>query len=121
MLVFGGESAYLSHLPMFMAPPHRYQLIMGVSLEKAGADQLPVMVADRQKTGTRMYSLTPTRNFVLTDLVTPDPDHPRLDSFPGSVVRGHFETGHFEPPGQELIPHLMAHVEHVFVFEKFSH
>jgi hypothetical protein len=120
MLVFGNESAYLSHLPMFMAPPHRYQLIMGVALEKAGADQLPAIVADRQRTGTRMYSFTPTRNFVLTDLVTPDPAHPRLDSFPGTVVRGHFEPGHFEPAGQELISGVVAHVEHVFQFDKFA-
>jgi hypothetical protein len=121
MLVFGGESAYLSHLPMFMAPPHRYQLIMGAALENGGADQLPAIVADRKKTGTRMYSFAPTHNFALTDLVTPDPNHPRLDSFPGTVVRGHFEAGHFEPLGEPLIADVMAHIEHVFVFDKFAH
>jgi hypothetical protein len=120
MLVFGSESAYLSHLPMFSAPPHRYQLIMGVALTKGGADQLPAIVADRERTGSRMYSFTPTRNFVLTDLVTPDPEHPRLDSFPGTLVRGHFEPGHFEPQGEELVPGVVARVEHVFEFDKFA-
>jgi len=120
MLVFGGRSVYLSHLPMFMAPAHRYQLIMGVALDKAGTDQLPVIVSDRQKTGTRMYSFTPTRNFVLTDLVTPNPEHPRIDSFPGNVVRGHFESGHFEAPGEELVAGVVARVEHVFQFDKFA-
>jgi hypothetical protein len=105
---------------MFMAPAHRYQLIMGVALRKEGVDQLPVIVADRERTATRMYSLAPTRNFVLTDLVSPDSTRPKLDEFPGTVLRGHFEPNHFEPQGQELISDVVAHVEHIFHFNKFE-
>jgi hypothetical protein len=119
MLVFGAESAYFSHLPMFMAGPHRYQVIMEVTLEKAAEDQLPAIVKDREQTHTRMYSFTPTEDFVLTDLVSP-PDQPRLTAFPGGIVRGHFEPGHFEPEGQEIIPDVVAQVKNVIHFNKFA-
>ena len=91
MLVVGEETVYLSHLPMFMSP-HDYQVILAVTLTNKGSDPQAIYVNDRRKTGERIYTFAPER-FVLTDLVSPDPEHPRRSSFMGIPFRGHFERG----------------------------
>jgi hypothetical protein len=120
LLFFGQNTAYLSHLPMFSMPTHRYQVIMEVMLDKAGKDQLASVVKDREHTPTRMYSFTPTKNFRLPDLVSTDAQHPRLEAFPGTIVRGHFEPNHFEPQGEDIIPGVVARVKNVVHFNKFA-
>ena len=108
MLLFGEETAYLSHLPMF-GSPHNYQAIFEVMLSKTGIDPMAVYVDDRKahsdnKPEFKMYSFVPTQDFVLTNIVTPpDEDHPQLPlrSFPGNIWRGHFEPS---PPMQHFVP-----------------
>ena len=91
MLMVGEEMVYLSHLPMFMSP-HDYQVILAVTLTNKGSDPQAIYVNDRRTTGERIYTFVPER-FVLTDLVSPDPQHPRRGSFGGIPFRGHFERG----------------------------
>jgi len=93
MLLFGEESAYLSHFPMFRPHrPHDYQAIMEVALSKEGTDQLAAYVEDRQAhPQTKVYTWVPAMAFVLKDFASPDPHHPHGGSVVGSIVRGHFE------------------------------
>ena len=101
MLMVGQETVFLSHLPMFNAPdfnsPHRYQVILEVSLTKDGTDQLPIYVSDRKKNpATRIYTLNPDA-FVLPDLVSTDAGKP-VRSFKANIFRGHLEK-----PGNKLL------------------
>ena len=142
MLLFGEETAYFSHLPMFH-PNHDYQAIFEVSFSKAGTDPLAGYLEDRRThPKAKMYGFEPiiddededplTDKFILTDLVTPanphDPQSPPIrSSFKGGIYRGHFETFHehekaeSDPP--EPIPGLenvVAHVTNVVIFRKFN-
>jgi hypothetical protein len=142
MVLFGEQTAYLSHLPMFMAP-HDYQAIFEVTLSKEGTDLLAAYVQDRQRHPEwKMYSFAPiidlkdqdplTDPFILADLVTPaDPQEPLSppirSSVKGNIYRGHFETFHeHEKPESDdpkPIPDLdevVAHVTNAVVFRKFD-
>lgn len=120
MLLFGEETAYLSHLPMFMSP-HNYQAFFEVTLTKAGSDPFADYRKDREDTGTRMYSFAPTGpDFVLTDLLSLNAAPPRLTSFMGTIWRGHFEEGHFEPKGQPIIEGVRAQVTRSLHFQKLD-
>jgi hypothetical protein len=87
MLVLGGETIYVSHLPMFV-PQHRYQGIWEVSFGEA-ADA--VYRAERAKPGNAgvIFTLAPTTRFRLPELTT------TRASFEADVFKGHFERdGH---------------------------
>jgi hypothetical protein len=120
MLMVGEETIYLSHLPMFMSP-HDYQVILEVALTNTGSDPQAIYVSDRRTTGEKIYTFVPER-FVLTDLVEPDPQHPRRSSFKGTLFRGHFERGGEPLPmtaaGQP--PTINAQVTQVVHFRKFD-
>lgn len=128
MVFFGEQTAYLSHLPMFMSP-HDYQAIFEVTLSKAGTDPLGIYLEDRRThPKSRMYGLPPAEDFILTDLVTPANPHdpqspPLLSSFMGDIYRGHFETFHEHEKGGEPVPGLesvAAHVTNAVLFRKFN-
>lgn len=85
MLVFGTDTIYLSHLPMFM-PPHERQLILEVRFQGPG-DPAGVYRRDRAQSGEKIYTWVP-RSFVLTDLVNAGAGAARMQ---GAIVRGHFE------------------------------
>src|SRR5215212_3920941 len=103
MVLFGEQTAYLSHLPMFMSP-HDYQAIFEVTFSKEGTNPLAAYVEDRRgNPESKMYGFAPiiretdddplTDAFILTDLVTPanphDPQSPPIrSSFKGDIYRG---------------------------------
>src|SRR2546421_5245267 len=118
MLLFGDATAFLYHLPMFMAP-HNVQAYLEVMLTKAGADPLASYRQDRQHTGTKMYAFTP-RNFVLSDLLSPAPGKPVPASMTGQIWRGHFEPGHFEAEGQPILDGVTARVNSVLGVQKLD-
>ena len=108
MLVVGEQTVYLSHLPMFQAgktavnaagteftSPHRFQVILEATFSNQGKNVSDLYVKDRQahKT-TRIYTLEPNQKqpFILSHVFTP-PDKPQLQSFAGTVFRGHLEQG----------------------------
>jgi hypothetical protein len=108
MLVVGEQIVYLSHLPMFQGgqsvlnpagteftSPHRFQVILEATFSKQGKNVTDLYVKDRQshKT-TRIYTLEPNTKqpFILSRVFTP-PEKPQLQSFTGTVFRGHLEQG----------------------------
>jgi hypothetical protein len=101
MLVVGTEAVFLSHLPMFdglnegksdYTSPHRYQVILEARFSLGGKDLTAVYSEDRKNhPKTKMYTLSPTAEFVLAKLFTPDAQKPELSSFRATVFRGHLE------------------------------
>jgi hypothetical protein len=120
MLVFGEQTIFLSHLPMFAAlnetktgfrSPHRYQVIVEAAFTKEGKELRDIYVKDRQAHPmTRIYTLNP-EPFVLSRLFTPAKT-PKLTSFTATVFRGHFEQGGVPVPGLEQIVVEVVRVVH---------
>jgi hypothetical protein len=113
MLLFGENTAYLSHLPLFgAATPHHYQVILEVTLTKAGSDAQAAYVQDRRRhPSTKIYTFEP-EPFVLPDLNSKD--QPRR-SFKGKVFRGHFEK-----TGVPINRDVTATVTRVIHFREFD-
>ena len=72
---------------MFMSP-HFYQAILEVRLTKPGSAPQALYLDDRETTGTKMYGFNPDQEFVLPDLVSTDPQRPRVTRFSGTLWRG---------------------------------
>jgi hypothetical protein len=112
MLLFGEKTIYLSHLPMFSMNIHRYQVILEVTLTKAGADAQAAYVQDRrQHPGTKIYTFEP-EPFVLPEL---DPQNSQRSSFKGTIFRGHFERS-----GKPINEDVVAKVTRVIHFRRFD-
>lgn len=90
MLVLGGETVYVSHLPMFN-PFHRYQGIWEVSFGAEG-DRKYREERARPANAAQIFTLAPKENFRLPELTT------TKRSFRGDVF-----VGHFERPGKRLL------------------
>jgi hypothetical protein len=101
MLLVGEQTAYLSHLPMFVglneektdfATPHRFQVILEASFTDGNRNLTAVYTADRKKNpGVKIYTFNPAL-FVLPDL-DPAGSSP-LRKFRGNaLIRGHLERG----------------------------
>ena len=111
MLAVGEETIYLSHLPMFTDPAHRFQVILEVTLARDGDDPDPhaAYLADRRQSGATIYSVKPGE----FDITCLQPDHPQcITSFPGSLYRNHWER----PGGEEILPGLTFNVTRVVLF-----
>jgi hypothetical protein len=111
MLVVGEKSVYLSHLPMFEGN-HVFQLIMKATFQGAAANAQQLYAEDRRKNPqTKMYTLGPDPEmpFVLEELFTPDPQHPKRSTFHGTVFRGHLERRPHEP----VLTNITVEVERV--------
>lgn len=112
MLLFGEKKVYLSHLPMFSMPAHRYQVILEATLTKAGSDPQAAYVQDRrQHQNIKVYTFEP-EPFVLPDL---DPKNSRRNSFKGTIFRGHFERG-----GDAIGSEVTVNVTRVIHFRPFD-
>ena len=100
MLVVGGKTVFLSHLPMFddlsedksdYTSMHRYQVILEARFIRNRKDVTNIYTKDREaNAGIKMYTLQPAR-FVLARLFTPNPGDPKLRSFPATIFRNHLE------------------------------
>jgi hypothetical protein len=118
-LIFGTESVYLSHLPMFMFDvdrhPHNYQVIMEVDLPDDGTDSKANYIADRKAhPDTRVYTLDPER-FAMVDLISDDTDKP-IRSFKGDIYREHFER----PGKTNIIPNATFNVKNIIYSHRFD-
>jgi hypothetical protein len=113
MLLFGEKTVYLSHLPLFgTTTPHRYQVILEVTLTKTGGDPQADYVKDRrQHPATKIYTFDPSP-FVLPEL---DPKNTQRNSFKGTIFRGHFERG-----GKSINENVVANVTRVVHFREFD-
>jgi hypothetical protein len=100
MLLFGEQTIFVSHLPLFggvnstktaYRSVHRYQVILQASFAKSGKDVGDLYFKDRQThPDTRIYTLGPTTEFVLSRLFTPSAK-PRLKTFDATIFRDHLE------------------------------
>jgi len=112
MLIVGEENVYLSHLPMFGHPHHRYQVLLRVTLTQVGSDPQAAYVNDRRAhPEVKMYTLAPAENFALTDLAT----HPPRRSFMADIYRGHFERERVL-----VVENVQVNVEEVIHFRRFE-
>jgi len=127
MLVLGTEAVFLSHLPMFdginegksdYTSPHRYQVILEARFSSGGKDVTAVYTEDRKNhPKAKMYTLSPTAEFVLAKLFTPDAQKPELSSFRATVFRGHLERRGKPINGLEDIVVTVKQVMHAQKFE----
>lgn len=108
MLVFGDESIYLSHLPMY-APVHRYQIILEVGFSKDALDAEAVY-RDDLATSDDIYTIAPTESFVLPNQVL------SLKSFQADLYRGHFEDG---AGRQRILEDVTVDIKRMVHFHQF--
>jgi len=118
MLVFGEQTVFFSHLPMFdglnkrrtdFTSPHRFQVILQAELT---SEQMAAYVKDRQANpGTQFYTIGPEA-FVLTRLFEPK-SAPQRSEFTATVFRGHLEAQPNHPvPGLVDVNVKIARVVH---------
>jgi hypothetical protein len=81
MVLFGRNHHYLEHIPMF-SPPHDEQLVMRATLTDARGKPITGDFSDQG------YTIQPTTEFSLDDLVLR-----RRREFRADVFRGNFEAG----------------------------
>ena len=135
MLVVGEQTVFLSHLPMFvhmeeMEDPkthktmkvpmraHRYQAIFEVTFTRPSRLIVPPdlqrdYAEDRRRhKKTRIYTLNPTEEFVLSTLAPPNPSR---TSFPATIFRGHLEKG-----GVSIFEDALVGIRRVVHFREFD-
>jgi len=103
MLVFGGQTTYLSHLPMFHAP-HNYQVILQAHLSGAAADsynQLKTSVDD-------IFTIEPEK-MDLTTVISG-----QKTEFSAKLFQGHFEKD------GKLLGVVTVHVDKVITSAKLN-
>jgi hypothetical protein len=113
--LYGSDTLYLSHLPVFMGQPrshpHNFQVILEVEFEDPKAKA--IYKADRAQHPDVIYTAGPPV-FNQDMLATPNFDHSLLH-FPGSkVFRGHFEQG-----GKSIIEDTTLAIRRVVHFREF--
>lgn len=118
-LVFGQETIYFSHLPMFMFDeaqhPHNFQVILEVKLSKPGSDPLALYLRDRRQTGQKLYTFFPD-TFSMSNLATPDTEHARVRQLDGDLYHNHFER----KGRRRLVTGVTAAIEKVVYFQQFQ-
>jgi hypothetical protein len=111
MFVVGERNTYLSHLPMFEGN-HVFQLILKANLKGTADNPQEIYTDDRRKNPkTKMYTFgpDPEKQFILEELFTPDPQHPKRSSFEGTLFRGHLERKPHEP----ILPNITIEVARI--------
>ena len=123
MLVFGEQTVFFSHLPMFdglnkkrtdFTSPHRFQVILQADL---APEQMAAYAKDRQANpGAQFYTIGP-EEFVLTRLFEPK-GAPQKSDFTATIFRGHLEARPNHPvPGLEKVKVKIARVVHGRMFD----
>jgi hypothetical protein len=129
MLVVGGKTVFLSHLPMFddlsenksdYTSMHRYQVILEARFIRNRKDVTNIYAKDREaNAGIKMYTLQPAR-FVLARLFTPNAGAPKLRSFPATIFRDHLERNGEPIQGLEDVVVNVNKVVHARKFDPFQ-
>ncbi|MEZ4742934.1 MAG: hypothetical protein R3B45_10885 [Bdellovibrionota bacterium] len=86
MLLFGDNSSYASHLPMFHAP-HNYQLVMKINLQQYPRSNALVHYQKAKEEGKVLFTIVP-EVLDLTQLANGE-----KISFSAAIYLGHFEKG----------------------------
>jgi hypothetical protein len=109
MLLFGEQTIYLSHLPMFMHP-HNFQVILEAGFDEA---VLEVLRTDREASGNGLQTFNP-EEFPIVEL-DPSGNGPVRTSIEGTVFHGHFERG-----GTPLAEGVTVEVRNVVYFAELD-
>jgi hypothetical protein len=105
MLIFGTQTIYASHLPLFHAP-HNYQVILELELDKAAKEKF---IKDQQlHPEFTTYTFEPER-FILPDKIN------SKGSFKANLFRGHFERG-----GVKIADSISIKIAAVIFFKQFD-
>jgi hypothetical protein len=105
MLIFGTEKIYASHLPFFH-PPHNYQVILELALDKTAKQNFIEDQATHPAFTT--YTIEP-ETFVLPAKIA------GKGSFKANLYRGHFERG-----GVKIADGVRINIVDVLYFKKFD-
>jgi len=114
--LYGEETLYLSHLPIFMVlpehHPHNFQVILEVAF--ADGEAAAAYRADRAQHADTLYTVGPPV-FDQLALVIDHAGRAPLRAFPAStVVRGHFEKG-----GTAILDDVTFEIRKVVHFREF--
>jgi hypothetical protein len=105
MLIFGTQTIYASHLPLFHAP-HNYQVILELELDKAAKEKF---IKDQQlHPEYTTYTFEP-ESFILADKIN------SKGSFKANLYRGHFERG-----GVKIADSISIKIAAVIFFKQFD-
>ncbi len=118
MVVFGRDTIYMSHLPMFSMRGHDYQVILETELSATGIDPAQAYRDDRRHHPTvTFYTFDPTP-FLLEDILS-EPGKPAVaTTFVGDLYRNHVEQPATEP---ELIASdVTVHVTNIVHSHRFD-
>ena len=94
-VILGEGPVYLSHLPFFMfdSPqfhPHHYQVIVEATFPE---EAMAAYLADRERTAAPLYTLRPTTNVAMLDIIAPVLNGGAAEPIVGDIIRGHWERG----------------------------
>jgi hypothetical protein len=116
MVLWGLDGIYLSHLPMFKAPPHAYQVIIDAELAHAAGGPATEYATDRtQHPGQLLYSLAP-EDFVLPDILPQAGRPARLSTLRGALFRNRFDQDN----GEEIAPDVVVNIKNIIHGRKFD-
>lgn len=86
MLLFGQQTTYASHLPMFHSP-HDYQLLLKLKLQELPRAQTLKFYELKKKQGETLFTLVP-ETMDLTKIIDGS-----KKTFSATIFQGHFERG----------------------------
>jgi hypothetical protein len=110
MVVFGKDTLFVSHIPMFMTP-HDRQALMQVRLSHAQSNALAVyQKAALSSTGAQALITIRPKPFLLTNLL-----NGKLTSFQADLYKGNFEAG-----GRVLLSNVTVSVEDILYSTQLS-
>lgn len=113
MVIFGSETLYASHIPMFMSP-HDWQALFKVTLSHPTSDAMALYKAargfDGDPTGAQVQLTLKPKPFVLPDLL-----EGKVQSFEADLYLGNFEAG-----GKKLLGGISVKVEKVLAMQHLA-
>lgn len=117
-IVFGHETVFMSHLPMFSMSEHAYQVILEVELTLGGNHKQFVYQMDRDAHPEVAFYTFDPRPFVLPDILPLADKPPRAKTFEGDLYRHHVEKQ--DPPPVQIAAGETAVIQTVIIGRRFE-
>ncbi len=108
MVLFGTDSLFISHIPMFMSP-HDWQALMQVQITHAQADALAIYKKASKPDQQILFTVRP-KPFILPNLLSG-----KIKSFQADLYKGNFEKG-----GKLLLSDITVAVDSVLYSTQLS-
>jgi hypothetical protein len=118
MVVFGHETVFMSHLPMFSVPEHAYQVILETELTGAGVDPQQIYRQDWEKhSDVRFYTFDP-KPFVLSEILPTADNPPKATTFGGDLYRNDLEMD--DPPPVQIASRVTVNIKNIVHGRRFD-